>query len=406
MDCTGNCSGHGDCLENKCFCDLGWFGTQCQETFSGEKEWKCLLIIFGIVFGLLCVFSTVKLYTTMKPDKIHSLRRFLTRLLKSSKNLSLLCLSLIGGLRLTWILVDPLGFKELVPRVLERVLFDLAYGVFFIVYNSILLVWAGLYQGISSSKSGPFRILRKLLVVFMVLAVPVTLWVSIFHGLKGYNWFRVALGILVTSFVVLTLGYIAFALLLVSYLVKSNETYNQLTEQHFEFQNTQPRPVENLFAERIIKPSFISGSIPNSQRSLVSSPSNGYVSPQIHFQTFVKSFAQKSHWILKISKEDSSVFKKIVTLGLLSTLIGVSVLVISWHVSENLTEKQTIICLYTVLSLESFSSFLILVTFTTQIRVESKERLKFVSSIPKKQPLLRFPKFLQHIGNRLYLYFK
>lgn len=119
-----------------------------------------------------------------------------------------------------------------------------------------------------------------------------------------------------------------------------------------------------------------------------------------------------SHCILALTKEDKTVFTQIVVLCSISGFLGglILVLFITFAMTDaGQDPKLTISALYISFFLEISSCFLILTVFTTQIKVSSKERLKFSSKIllskSHEEPLLSYPTNLSSIGRRLYFYF-
>lgn len=140
QECDENCGGHGDCTDQRCACDLGWFGADCSS--SGEELWGELWTAYRGVFitayiGVSCwvayrLRSAVKLQTTHCTFK---------RLCKSPKYVSLSCLVTAGLLRVLWLSVDPYSFQGLSSRISDRLMYEVTFPLLYISYTNVLLVW-------------------------------------------------------------------------------------------------------------------------------------------------------------------------------------------------------------------------------------------------------------------------
>lgn len=245
-----NCNDHGDSLNDECWCDWGWYGDFCSTNgidIWGASGWFTFRVVFAVFYFIILGISFIKLNLTLGRDKITGLKRFIYRLFRSPKNLSLFFLMLIGLFRGTWLMSDPLRFDENLSRVQERLLYEIVYPLIFGLYASVLLVWGGLYQGMRSAKSDPFRILRKLIMGMMILAFPAALTIS---TLKGYRvsstvWGPFGLTLVLSGVFLMLIGFSIFGILLIIYVEKHtvNSEITHLSsndaESHLEKKNSK-----------------------------------------------------------------------------------------------------------------------------------------------------------------------
>lgn len=54
-NCSNNCSGHGDCLDSVCFCEVEFTGKSC------DNPNISYYVAFSTIFFVLCVISFVQL---------------------------------------------------------------------------------------------------------------------------------------------------------------------------------------------------------------------------------------------------------------------------------------------------------------------------------------------------------
>ncbi|CAG9313954.1 unnamed protein product [Blepharisma stoltei] len=461
-DSYTDCNEHGDCISGDCSCDLGWFGKTCTSSGIdewGEKAWKGLVVLFSILYFLLFVLALYKLYKAIKSDKHLGINRLFVRLLRSPKHLSLFFISLIGLLRGIWISYDPLCLRNKMPRVGDRLLGEITYPILYGVYTCVLLVWGGLYQGMASKKTDPFRILRRFLLWIMILSFPCVSIMSILKGLRYSDSTVYILGscCVGVGIVILVMGFIMFTILLFCYVdsnagkseeielrfqnsIALSETQNIFLQEKREDVPSSPSPFRRsslaLFFDdsankRNEEIGLVDGSnnvadFHNWQKQDCTwntfESENTSVTSEIFIRDTTKhedynyrlhtKHGEVSHYILNLTEEDGIVFRKIIILSSLSALLGILVLLlyISYTVG-NLSDNPhaTLALIYIAFSLEIFSCTIIYNVFTTQIRVEAKERLNFVTRIcidnSDKEVKISYPKRFGNIGDKLYYYF-
>ena len=76
----------------------------------------------------------------MSQDKIVGVKRVISRVFKSPRNLCLFYLMCVGILRVGWLLKDPFRFKNELTRLEDRLLYETVYPLIYGLYSSILLV--------------------------------------------------------------------------------------------------------------------------------------------------------------------------------------------------------------------------------------------------------------------------
>lgn len=116
-------------------------------------------------------------------------------------------------------------------------------------------------------------------------------------------------------------------------------------------------------------------------------------------------------YILNITEDDKSVFKKIIVLSCVSALLGVVILIlfVTFLATHQNKPEHVMAAICVSFSLELFACIIIHIVFTTQIKVKTKERLKFVSNLGMMksglETIITYPKTLRSIGEKLHKYF-
>ncbi|CAG9331387.1 unnamed protein product [Blepharisma stoltei] len=448
-----DCNSHGDCSDSSCKCDTGWYGSNCETTGSSEwgRAWPAYIAIYAICYYTFLGFSLLKLYRVMNADSVISLPRLLRRLFRSPKHLSLVFICCVCILRGVWLCSDPLGFNNHINRIGDRVLYEFVFPFLFGMYLCVLLVWAGLYQGLNPKKSDPYRILRKCFLWSMILAFPLTVTFTL---LKGYRvkqeiWWIYGTSLLGIGIVMVIGGFAGFGLLMIKYIKKTSpvdesveqkDIYEITKQESTGFTQRKTNDAHNTIKTSSYhrtasmehpsyEPASLDSACPMSWAEcsdwINRASWNSFDSEQLN-RTEVLQHCKTTrlmqeepilrknytHFILNLTPEDKAVFTKIVNISWLSALLGCFILVlfVAFMLSDAGRDPTwTIIGLYISMLFEICSCFLILSVFTTQIKVDSKERLKFSSKIllskHHEEPVLSYPKHLASIGKRLYFYF-
>lgn len=62
------CSQHGECVENICFCDLGWFTGDCSRSLKDEwqEAYYFYLSFFLLIFFLVALYSAILLLNQLQ----------------------------------------------------------------------------------------------------------------------------------------------------------------------------------------------------------------------------------------------------------------------------------------------------------------------------------------------------
>lgn len=435
-----NCNDHGDEVDGKCSCDWGWYNDTNKSVpdplcsvpgkeIWNPKAWEAFKIIFIILHCILFLISTYKLYRTLNSDKIKNIKRLAHRLFRSPRNLCLLFIACIGFLRALWLLIDPFSFEKKTNRTGDRLLYETVYPFIYGLYSSVLLVWGGLYQGMRPKNSDPFKILRKFIMAMMILAFPISIVISV---LKGYReskvWMPIAAIFVSIGIFILLFGFIIFGVMLYCYVEKQgkitkNESLGQPNVQVSDNELSQESIQERSKTHRY------SIAMPNSEYNN-SRESNRSWEDFINKEIFAEDETAKENdkqeseeyevlpkkkpiehsktFISLITDDDRNIFRKLCFLMMISTLLGIMVLVFIIFLtnsSKNLKPHQELYLLYGVFALEIFASMMIFFVFTAQIKVKEKNNLRFFSLISmkmnKKEPKIHLPPVLKNIKIRL-----
>ena len=434
------CNDHGDCIKGDCSCDWGWYSENSTMCFvPGDKiwnhsVWEGFTRLFLILHIILFLVSVCKLYRTLKLDKISNIKRLIDRLFRSPRNLCLLFLACIGLFRGLWLVIDPFSFKCFVDRTGDRLLFETVYPFIYGLYSSVLLVWGGLYQGMRSKSSDPFKIFRKIIMAMMILAFPVSITTSV---LKGYRlseiWMPIA-GIFVSlGILILVSGFLIFGVMLFCYVEKQGKAHKQALKNTLSGQTPDQNPDRDQSIESIPKrintqrlSLAIQDSRHNTSRELNQSWENFIVEENIlDFHTVRDNESEDDNkepekapkkfpvektktFISLITDDDRSIFRKLCLLMMVSTILGIIVLIVMIFItnsSKNLNPDEELVMLYAVFFIELFACLMIFLVFTAQIKVKEKNNLRFFSLISmkmnKKEPKIKLPPILAKIKNRL-----
>ena len=445
------CEGHGDWLGKAqgCSCDWGWYNGKeairmtnndtCIRTIfceiRGDKKWnestwEGFKVIFIILHTILFLVCLCKLYNTLSKDKIKNARRLCYRMFRSPRNLCLVFLVCIGFLRIMWLAIDPFSFEGATDRTADRLLYESVYPFIYGLYSSVLLVWGGLYQGMRPKSSDPFKILRKVIMIMMVAAFPVSLVVSILKGQRQFKVWTTLAGIFVAAgILILIIGFVVFGVLLFCYVEK----------KHKQSQEAQLSAPENFMSSsrsliKEVKPVTLQDgpavlSSPCVQVKHESQNSSESWLEFISEQQLVeadslnnehlecedyevlpkkKNLENSKTSISLITDDDRVIFRKLCLLLMISILLGILVLIFMMFLNTTQVDRnatQEIAILYFVFIIELFACWMIFFVFTAQIKVKEKKNLRFFTIVSmkmnKKEPKIKLPPILKNIQIRL-----
>ena len=436
-----NCK-HGDLENSQCLCDWGWFGAECTEsgrTLWGDNAWSTFQVIYIVLYFFILGTALLKLYMTLRLDKVTGFRRLIYRLFRSPKNLSLLYLILIGFFRGFWLWIDPLCFKEKFTRLQDRLLYNTAYPILYGLYASVLLVWGGLYQGMRSTSSDPFRALRKLIMAMMILAFPVSLTISTLQGYRipSSVWAPLGIALVVAGVLLMVLGFIIFGVLLCIYVEKNtvNNTENcpvgKFNTERSAADIASARHASTLrrAKTKMESPREAVGRetinnqevdvLEHSWYTFVSNEDRSHIIWEEKFEFHenaigpkVKIAGNNKNIISLITKDDRAILRSLGLLLTLSIILGFAILVFFSVLSSRLNStspENELVILYSAFSIEVFACLLIYIVFTREIKVKEKTELRFFTSISlemnSKIPKIKFPGWCSKVGLRLHNFY-
>ena len=180
-----DCFNHGDCQEDRCSCDFGWFGKICDQPGTatwGIDLWIAFNVIYAFLFAVLLVLSGWKLYVSIKANNWMLGR--VRKVIGSPKHLAILFISMHAVLRIFWLSIDPLRQYDSATRLSDRLMFESAYPLVYSTFSCVLLVWGGLHQGVARLKSDKTRLFRWVLFIAMLLSFPTCLAISFIKGMR------------------------------------------------------------------------------------------------------------------------------------------------------------------------------------------------------------------------------
>jgi hypothetical protein len=425
------CNRHGDVYEDNCWCDWGWYDTNC--TISGidkwgTSSWYTFRVIFTVLYVLLLLISLIKLNYTLSQDKVIGFKRLIDRLFRSPRNLCFLYLVIIGTLRISWLLTDPLRFNNNFSRLAERILYETVYPSIYGLYSSVLLVWGGLYQGMRSKRSDPFKILRKMLMGMMILAFPISITISILKGFRVSPtiWNPLGISFVVAGVVLLLVGFAIFAVLLTVYAEKNTIDVNlNGIKPGYIIKSNYKRLKKNKTLN--IWPSEIKADTLDSSRYDLRQNDQSWdeietiksieenITERLNFEkgsTIKRKRESTGPIISLITKDDRIILRKLVILLTLSIILGVVILIFFSMLSSSLSSaspNEQFFILYCVFFTEIFACLLIYIVFTTQIKVKDKNLLRYFTMLSmkmiKKKPSIRYSNFFSTIGPRLHNFY-
>lgn len=449
MSCSEDCSDHGDCQDGKCECDTGWYSHSCghsgYETWG--RMWEVFIILYFVLFSLLLCLSVWKLYVSLKSSRWMGSRQYLQRVFRSPKHLALVFISTQASLRLLWLAVDPLRFRDAVSRVYDRLIFESAYPLIYSTFSCVLLVWGGLYQGVARKQVDHLRSLRRVLFIAMLLSFPVCISVSTVKGLRvNQSVFRIiGYSLICVGVVIITAGLVLFGRKL-SNLAKELEERDieeaclmseicsasreapgskrrqnsiddppELTRWVSDLSSlhevvvklrTSSLQVRSMDEEELNESNFHAiWSV--SSESAESGRRNGegkvwsrlatFNASESHQSTLPRPSVQpsppctdaKKDYLVVMTRDDQAVLHQVLVMTTLSAIVGGVDIVVSIFfvlVPQSTVQPWVVLgSLYLTLSLEFFSSALVLLVFTTNIRVKEKERLEHLVKVRRTQ---------------------
>jgi hypothetical protein len=366
----------------------------------------------------------------MSQDKVVGLKRLLFRLFKSPKNLSLFFICCIGFLRGLWASLDPFSFKGDFDRLTDRMLYETVYSCLYGLYASVLLVWGGLYQGLKSKSSDPFKVLRLVIMAMMVLAFPVQLTISVLKGKRESPsiWEPMAIILVVTGVVVIFVGFSLFGILLYIYVERQSKQSSEpayvlspyrLSSEGITAREGQNRKMQNRLsiAPYRFKPQIQDEELPWEVSISVDEVAEKAKTCE-RFQ-FVEEdetrkkveVAKEGNFILLITKEDRAIFRKLCILLFLSTILGILVLVLLTVLAKDtsMSYKSELALMYCSFTIELFACWMIYFVFTAQIKVKEKNYLRFFTAISVKMnhkvPKIKSQTSFQSIVSRLHKFY-
>ena len=443
-------SGRGYLDGNTCLCDWGWYQKNCTKNSStssnticskicsanglgcwGNETWLAFRAVFTISYLFLLLVCLIKLKVALSHDKVSGFKRLFYRLIRSPKNLCLFFLIVIGVLRVSWLSYDPFGFYNKATRLEDRLLFETVYPIIYGLYASVLLVWGGLYQGMRSTKSDPFKILRKLIMIMMILAFPASITVSTLKGNRVPTdyWVPLSYAFVIFGVFLMVLGFIIFGILLLIYIEKNVTKDNSILSDRPKYigltADDRKVSIDKLKTARASREEFTIAklrqqeTIKNYQEWDVfvsSSDEASDMRENFHFredEVFPKRKKIKENNIISlITEEDRLIFRKLGILLTISIIIGLTVLIffaISSSSKDSRTSEDDIGLLFSAFFIEIFACFSTLIVFTRQIKVRDKNYLRFFSYVSMKMnkqiPRIKYPKKFTLIGTRLHNFY-
>jgi hypothetical protein len=451
------CSGHGDWIEEDevCTCDWGWYDHNSENCNNPGKDvwdkeaWKAFTVIFTILHIILFLVSLYKLYSTLNQDKIKNVRRLLHRMFRSPRNLCLVFLASIGLFRFLWLRIDPFSFEGLVGRTGDRLLYETVYPFIYGLYSSVLLVWGGLYQGMRPKSSDPFKILRTIIMIMMVLAFPVSITISILKGARiSRVWMPIAGIFVAAGILTLIVGFISFGILLYCYVEKKHQSQvemqkvpcedeipEEILEDHSDKDSERSNAKLNSKSDRCEKvetrgrihrfslakqeskghkshasskswEEFISF---ENEKQINESNKNSIIeSEEYEILPKKKNLQDSKASISMITDDDKVIFRKLCVLLMISIMLGILVLIFMIFLNStqgNFDNRMELGMLYIVFLIELFACWMIFFVFTAQIKVKEKNNLRFFTMISmkmnRKEPKIKLPPELRNIRIRL-----
>ena len=438
------CSGHGYCTREQCNCDLGWFHDNCNA--SGVSEWGVFWILFRGIFAagflLLALYAFKKLWGGVLLRRSLGCRLIAWRLLRSPKNLSLCLILMASLLRGLWVCLDPLSFEGLTSHLGDRLLYDTVFPAMYCVYSCVLLVWSGLYHAVTSGRKDWSKGVRYTILVLMGISFAVSLSFSICQGLRTGSKQLIVPGVIFVVLAASTIlgGICFFGLLLNKYIVRSGSGQENEWEEvprslliSSNLDNTEDHlPVltptlsrqtmesdlvlmraQTVSMKAVMETEYCEESQEKSRTWSVSNTSfrlDEAASPWSRFNSSLhlsspqpspppaplkSAQSDEKNYIVLMSWQDKLILRQIIILTTVSTLTGVIVIALTLIIaaSEVVHEsKWALILLYLVSAMEFFAYVVVLLIFSTEIKVKSKENLQFISEVTVPQIALRISK--------------
>ena len=305
----------------------------------------------------------LKLYKIIRSEKFIGFKRSLRRIILSPKNLTLCCLSLVSLIKITWLSFDPLVFLEASSRLIDRLLFETIYPLYFCMYSSVLLVLIGLYQGMHYKKHILIRSVKKLLIFLMIAGFPLAWGLSVAKGLRvSEQWvFTVGYILVVAADLVDVIGFIVIVILLCCSI--SRPGYNQ-TDTNLNRNNRMETNFKDTFNAK------------------------------------VDSDEEEERGILVMTNKDKSLLRKIVVLSAVSSSLGtIAVILFLAFTSPSMNESSDIIVgLYFWFFIEFVGCSFVFAFFTTEIDAQQRKVFRDITKIVLKRKQYYSRVYIKDLG--------
>lgn len=402
--CKNDCNDHGTCMNNKCYCDLGFFTDHdhLDCSVSGKdvwgRVWTFFLAFYISIF--LCTFLTsfFKLYKSLNREETFDCVNKCKRVVLSPKNLSLVGICFISFIKVVWLSYDPLVFKGKSSRLIDRLLFETIYPLIFTVLASVLLVWASLYQSISFKSQTTFKYTKKLIVFLMIIVYPFTWVLSINKGIRGEkdSWYWVGYISLAIGAGLLSFFFILFSILLLKYL----NQYKKNSDIGFELDIKEDK-------------TDIKNTVNFNEESSVYHLSE--VPPILRYRKTAADFwkqEKNTKFFLELTKDDKKLVTKILVFTTISGISGLIVIAIGtpFTFSDALNDPNlTLFGIFLGFALETSICWLVIFTFTRQISNPNKKNIKHMFYLARKNRMktseLSINGEFEHIRKRLSMFY-
>jgi hypothetical protein len=226
------CSGHGNCVNERCLCYPLFEGPRCSvnQIDITPGLWHFFWIhvyFFAALFVNVSVFSSLQFFSIVRE--------------KGWKNVPITTYSLFGLLflvgldRVVFLLLDPYRYRGLIGAVGESVIFGFAVSFLVGIYLLIIMMWIKMYKATQYMRSLKYALRSAWIAIGVVFGVEVVY--DVVRGLFSVGPIRLITLSIYT--VVLGVGILTVAIL---FLVYGRKIYNRLKK----FENRDPSTKNNM----------------------------------------------------------------------------------------------------------------------------------------------------------------
>jgi len=232
--CPHDCFGHGECRPSgKCLCNIGYFH-DCEknaEQIYGSL-WLAGRVVFTVIFGIVAFVALFQLMVlTCRYKKSSKLRKALI--------LSIFLGSFIGCL---YEAIDPFGFSQIFPPILEGILYQIIAAFIATAYALLIAFWGNVIRVLYAQYSQSYFVSTCPLITGTITGLAL-IWIFFIVAAVCIKAVSLEISRMFLSIYILVLGMYLLLMALGFFLcgIKIYKAYSHIMEHHYVNTDKKPR---------------------------------------------------------------------------------------------------------------------------------------------------------------------